>query len=93
MKRKIIKIDLELYQVLKPLKEIKGWEKLGKSYTCKGLMNLLEVKRGIEFIISKDIEEEINLYRELSITNKKSYIHTRSRIKMRKDTSERRLKI
>ncbi len=62
--RKITKIDEE-YIVLKPIRYEDGWERHGKKYSRKGLVNLLERDIGIEFIVSDEIKEEVKDYSRL----------------------------
>ena len=59
--RKVIKIE-EKYLILKPLKDMEGWEKQGKKYSRKGLVNLLEKDIGFEFIVSDEIKREVEDY-------------------------------
>lgn len=61
MKRKIIKIDEDSYMSLKQIKYEDGWEKQGREYSRKGLVNLLERDR-CEFIFSDEIKEEVEDY-------------------------------
>lgn len=62
-RRKIEKID-DIYMAVKPSKDIEGaWERLGKKYDCRGLASLLETNIDIEFILSEEIEQDLETYR------------------------------
>ena len=71
--RKIKKID-DFYIALKPIKSKDGWEKIGKKYDCKGLVNLLQGDIGIEFILSKEVKQDIEEYKKMCLERKLNYL-------------------
>lgn len=70
--RKIKKID-DFYIALKPIKDSQRWEKLGKKYNCKGLVNLLEIDLGIEFILPKEVKQDVEVYKKMCLERKSNY--------------------
>jgi len=73
MRRKIEKTD-NSYMALKPLKDINGWEKRGKKYNCKGLVNLLKTNIGIEFILNDEIKQDVKNYEQRCFERRISYL-------------------
>ena len=71
--RKIEKED-DFYMVLNPIEDYEGCEKHCKRYNCKGLVNLLEVDTGIEFILSKEVKQDIEKYKEMCLKKKLKYL-------------------
>jgi len=61
-KRKVVKVDTERYMALKPLMYDKGWEKIGKAYSIRGIASLVKKDIGIEFIVSETIKKEVEDY-------------------------------
>ena len=82
-KRKVEKAD-DFYEVFKPIGNQTDdfyiinyeneWERHGRKYSCRGLVDLLEVDRGIEFILSKDIIKDMMEYRRSCFDKKRDYL-------------------
>jgi len=72
-RRKIEKRD-DIYVVLKPLKEMDGWERLGRRYNQKGLTNLLKTNTGIDFILDDDVKQDMEVYEQVRLGQKRSYL-------------------
>lgn len=72
MIKKVNKTD-DSYMVLKPIRYEKGWEKLGRQYTCKGLTTLLKCTNNTEFIMPNEIERDIEAYKQLCLYRKIDY--------------------
>ena len=83
MKRKVEKAD-NSYEVFKPISgrtddfEIinyeNEWERHGRKYSCRGLVDLLEVDTGIEFILSEEIIKDMMEYRRSCFDKKRDYL-------------------
>lgn len=59
--------------VLKPLTEEDDWERHGRKYYCKGLVNLLKTDKGPEFILPDEIKEDMEEYEKLCFEKKLDY--------------------
>lgn len=64
----------DFYVSLKPLRDIEGWEKQGRRYNQKGLASLLETKNDIEFILTEEVKQDIETYKEVILGLKRSYL-------------------
>ena len=71
-KRKIEKID-DIYIVLKPLRDMDGWEKRGRKYDQRGLVNLLNTKTNIEFILSNEVKQDVDTYKQVILGRRMAY--------------------
>lgn len=70
--RKVEKRD-DVYVSLKPLRDIEGWEKHGRRYNQKGLASLLKTNTGIEFILTDEVKQDMEVYKEILNGKKRSY--------------------
>lgn len=76
--RKIEKRD-DFYMVLKPIKYEEDflhpeWEKNGRKYNCKGLVNLLKTDGEIEFILPDEIKQDVVNYKRVCFEKKRMHL-------------------
>jgi len=89
-KRKVEKVN-DFYEVFKPVDNQpedsylinyeNDWEGHGRKYTCRGLVDLLEVDRGIEFVLPKEIIEDMMAYRKSCFDRKREYLKNSIQLK------------
>ena len=73
IKRKIIKLNEDSYMSLKPIRDEEDWERYGRRYNCKGLVNLLKTDKETEFILPDGIKEDVGEYERLCLLKKIRY--------------------
>lgn len=81
LNKKYVKKVGDIYEVLKPVnygiklyaESQESWERHGRKYTRKGLVNLIESDKECGFILSKDIILDILSYNRGCFEKKKNY--------------------